>query len=66
MPANNGIRLNDRQRIANPRKQPTEPNEYQSVDGTEGVSLEQAAVERLFAAATSKSLPRALPATGAD
>ena len=66
MPANNGIRLNDRQRIANSRKQPIEPNEYQSVDGTEGVSLEQPAVERLFAAATSKSLPRARPATGAD
>jgi hypothetical protein len=39
MPANNGIRLNDRQRIANSRKQPIEPNEYQSVDGTEGEFL---------------------------
>ena len=39
MPANNGIRLNDRQRIANFRKQPIETNEYQSVDGTEGEFL---------------------------
>src|ERR1019366_8588960 len=36
MPADNGVRLNDRQRIANSRKQPIESNEYQSVDGTEG------------------------------
>jgi hypothetical protein len=36
---NNGARLNDRQRIANSRKQPIETNEYQSVDGTEGEFL---------------------------
>jgi len=42
-------------------------NEPQPVDGAEGVFLlEQSAAERLFAAATSKSLPRALPATGPD
>src|SRR5664279_5037586 len=29
MPAHNGVRLNDRQRIANARKQPIETNEYQ-------------------------------------
>jgi hypothetical protein len=39
MPADNGVRLNDRQRIANSRKQPIETNEYQSVDGTEGEFL---------------------------
>jgi hypothetical protein len=36
MPADNGVRLNDRQRIANFREQPIETNEYQLVDGTEG------------------------------
>jgi hypothetical protein len=42
-------------------------NEHQPVDGAEGVFLlEQSAAERLFAAATSKSLPQALPATGSD
>ena len=37
--ADNGVRLYDRQRIANLRKQPIETNEYQSVDGTEDESL---------------------------
>ena len=39
MPADNGVRLNDRQSITNSRKQPIEPNEYQSVYGTEGEFL---------------------------
>jgi hypothetical protein len=39
MPADNGVRLNDRQSIANSKKQPIEPNEYQSVYGTEGEFL---------------------------
>src|ERR1035441_1270603 len=34
MPADNGVRLNDRQSIANSREQPIETNQYQSVDGT--------------------------------
>src|ERR1039457_1399360 len=32
MPADNSVRLNDRQRIANSREQPIETNQYQSVD----------------------------------
>jgi hypothetical protein len=36
MPANNGVRLDDRQRIANFREHPIETNEYHSVDGAEG------------------------------
>src|SRR5665647_820051 len=36
MPTNNGVRLHDRQRIANFREQPIETNEYQAVDGAEG------------------------------
>ena len=39
MPADNGVRLNDRQSIANSREQPIETNQYQSVDGTEGEFL---------------------------
>src|SRR5450631_11362 len=35
MPTNNGVRLHDRQRIANFREQPIETNEYQAVDGAE-------------------------------
>src|SRR6266478_7462835 len=36
MPADKGVRLDDRQRIANFREQPIETNEYHSVDGAEG------------------------------
>src|SRR5260221_10462527 len=39
MPADKGIRLDDRQRIANFREQPIETNEYHSVDGAEGEFL---------------------------
>jgi hypothetical protein len=36
MPANYGLRLDDRQRIANSRDHPIETNEYHSVDSAEG------------------------------
>jgi hypothetical protein len=39
MPADNGVRLDDCQRVANSREQPIEPNEYQSIDGIEGELL---------------------------
>src|SRR5258705_5492042 len=39
MPADKGVRLDDRQRIANFREQPIETNEYHSVDGAKGESL---------------------------
>jgi len=39
MPTDDCIRLDDRQRIANFRKQPIEANEYHSVDGAEGEFL---------------------------
>src|SRR5258707_8212923 len=38
-PARRGVRLDDRQRIANFREQPIETNEYHSVDGAEGEFL---------------------------
>jgi hypothetical protein len=39
MPTDNGVWLDDRQRIANFRKQPIETDEYHSVDGAEGEFL---------------------------
>ncbi len=39
MPADNSVRLNNRQSIANSRKQPIKTNEYQTVDVTEGKFL---------------------------
>src|SRR5258708_30873006 len=39
MPADKGVRLDDRQRIAHFREQPIETNEYHSVDGAEGEFL---------------------------
>src|ERR1700682_189785 len=39
MPADKGVRLDDRQRIANFREQPIETNKYHSVDGAERVFL---------------------------
>jgi hypothetical protein len=39
MPTDNGIRFNDRQRIANSGEQPIEKNEYQSINDTEGEPL---------------------------
>src|SRR3979411_2744017 len=38
-PTNNGVRLHDRQRIANLWKQPIETNEYQVVEDAERESL---------------------------
>src|ERR1700737_1110976 len=39
MPFDYGFRLNNRQRIANPREKPIEANENQSLDGAEGCFL---------------------------
>jgi hypothetical protein len=39
MPFDYGLRLNNRQRIANAREKPTEANKNQSVDGAEGLFL---------------------------
>jgi hypothetical protein len=39
MPTNNGVRLHDRQRIANLWKQPIETNEYKAVEDAERESL---------------------------
>src|SRR5260370_11223040 len=39
MPADKGVRLDDRQRMANFRKQQIETNEYHPVDGAEGEFL---------------------------
>src|SRR5258705_12300266 len=64
MPADNGVRLDDRQRIANFREQPIETNEYHSVDGAEGEFLWSSSPQNV------DPLPQrpnqALPATGSD
>src|ERR1700730_14932806 len=39
MPFDHGLRLNNRQRIANAREKPIEANKNQSVDGAEGLFL---------------------------
>ena len=48
MPADNGVRLHDRQRIANFREQPIETNEYQLVDGTEGEFLWSSSPQNVY------------------
>jgi hypothetical protein len=37
MPADNGVRFHNCQRVANFREQPVETNEYQPINGAEGV-----------------------------
>jgi hypothetical protein len=66
MPFDYGLRLNDRQRIANAREKSIEANKNQSVDGTKGLFLGSGAAERLSAAATSEFPPRAPPAAETD
>ena len=66
MPFDHGLRLNNRQRIANARAKPIKANKNQSVDGAEGLFLQRFAAERLSAAATSKFPPQALSATETD
>jgi hypothetical protein len=67
MPFNHGLRLNNRQRIANAREKPMEANKNQSVDGAEGLFLRSGSPQkRLSAAATSKFPPQALSATETD
>ena len=48
MPTNNGIRLHDRQRIANVWKQPIETNEYQAVEDAERNSLRSSPPQNVY------------------
>src|SRR6266481_2691717 len=48
VPTNNGVRLHDRQRIANLWKQPIETNEYQVVEDAERESLRSSPPQNVY------------------
>src|ERR1700730_3689100 len=48
MPFDYGLRLNDRQRIADARKKPIEANKNQSVDGAEGLFLRSDSPQNVY------------------
>jgi hypothetical protein len=48
MPFDYGLRLDNRQRIANARKKPIEANKNQAVDGAEGLSLRSGSSQNVY------------------
>src|SRR5882757_10221392 len=48
MPFNYGLRLNNRQRIANAREKPIEANKNQAVDGAEGLFLRSGSPQNVY------------------
>jgi hypothetical protein len=48
MPFDYGLRLNNRQRIANAREKPIEANKNQSVDGAEGLFLRSGSPQNVY------------------
>src|ERR1700737_4802979 len=48
MPFDYGFRLNNRQRIANPREKPIEANKNQSLDGAEGLFLRRGSPQNVY------------------
>ena len=62
MPFDYGLRLDNRQRIANAREKPIKANKNQSVDGAEGLFLGSGSPQNVYLL-TSEFPPRALPAT---
>src|SRR3984893_14866002 len=48
MPFDYGLRLNNRQRIANARAKPIEADKYQSVDGAEGLFLRSGSPQNVY------------------
>jgi hypothetical protein len=48
MPFEYGLRLNNRQRIANAREKPIEANKNQSVDGAEGLFLRSGSPQNVY------------------
>src|ERR1700730_10564045 len=48
MPFDYGLRLNNRQRIANPREKPIEAHKNQSVDGAEGSFLRSGSPQNVY------------------
>src|SRR6185295_10981734 len=62
MPFDYGLRLDNRQRIANARAKPIKANKNQAVDGAEGLFLGSGSPQNVYLL-TSEFPPRALPAT---
>src|ERR1700682_6285953 len=48
MPFDDGLRLNNRRRIANARETPIEANKNQSVDGAEGLFLRSGSPQNVY------------------
>src|SRR5271169_5927251 len=48
MPFDYGLRLNNRQRIANAREKPIEANKNQSVDGAEGLFVRSGSPQNVY------------------
>src|SRR5882672_9040268 len=48
MPFDHGLRLDNRQRIANAREKPIKANKNQSVDGAEGLSLRSGSPQNVY------------------
>src|ERR1700704_1668507 len=48
MPFDNGLRLNNRQRIENAREKPIEANKNQSVDGAKGLFLRSGSPQNVY------------------
>src|SRR6202162_1726695 len=48
MPFDHGLRLNNRQRIANAREKPIEANKNQAVDGAEGLFLRSGSPQNVY------------------
>src|ERR1700693_3606819 len=48
MPFDYGLRLNNRQRIANARKKPIKANKNQAVDGAEGLFLRSGSPQNVY------------------
>src|SRR5258707_8948986 len=48
MPFDYGLRLHNRQRLANARKKPIEANENQSLDGAEGLFLRSGSPQNVY------------------
>ncbi len=63
MPFDYGLRLDNRQRIANAGEKPIKANKNQAVDGAEGVSLRSGSPQNVY---LPPQHPGALPATETD
>jgi hypothetical protein len=67
MPFDHGLRLSNRQRIANAREKPIKATKNQAVDGAEGLFLRGGSPQNVLSAAVTSKFPaQALSATETD